>query len=322
MPIRCRLLLPFLVLLPLVGQPAERDLYRSFDEPLLVQTETLTLTDPVQQRDVSFRFHVPAGDGPFPLVVYSHGAFCSPAMYDRITLQWAGHGYAVLLPQHLDALDSPNPMANPDRQKLLSSRVRELSLAVDRAGEIGASRGNKDLLDIERVAVAGHSFGAMIAAIKLGLRLKPGEYVFPGATADERFRAAVIMSGVGPLFPMTDDAFAGLTRPLIASGGTLDEGNVGMGEIYPWEWRMSPYTRAPPGQKYSLVLDEADHYLGGLICRGDRGGEADPDAVRVVAAVTLAFLDAYVRDDESAKDWLHRVDLATLTDGRASFARK
>ena len=308
-----------LLALPLPGA----DLYRADDSPGEFETiESLTLTDPVQQRDIVLRLHVPAGEGPRPLVVYSHGAFCSPAMYDAVVSSWAARGYVVLLPQHIDALGNPEMAEVSDLAMLLSARIRDLSFLLDASEQIEQAIGRQDLLDTERAAVAGHSFGGMIAQIKSGLRLKPGEYLFDGDPADSRYKAAVIMSGVGPMPQMTEDAFSGLTGPLIASGGTLDKGDVGSGVVYPWEWRLSPYTLAPDGNKFSLVLDEGDHYLGGLICRDDRGGPADPAGVSIVASVTQAFLDAYVLEDPAAARWLANSDIGALTDSRARFERK
>jgi len=139
------------------------------------------------------------------------------------------------------------------------------------------------------------------------------------------------MSGVGEMPPtpgmtnqerMSEDPFGSLTGPLFASGGTLDEGNVGTGVIYPWQWRMSGYTESPPGDKYSLVFENADHYLGGLICRDNRGGEADPEAARIVRAAQTAFLDAYIKQDAEALKWLKSTDYAALTNGRADFEYK
>jgi hypothetical protein len=131
------------------------------------------------------------------------------------------------------------------------------------------------------------------------------------------------MSGVGQLDDMmAPDAFRGLTGPLMATGGTLDVGDVGRPPVRPWEWRMSPYTLAPPGDKYSVVLEKGDHYLGGLICRADRGGEDDPEGAALDAALTLAFLDAYLRDDANAKRFLQTADVSRLTGGRVRFARK
>lgn len=305
-----------------VADTATAGLYEGRAAVAVQTIESVLVPDPVQERDVSVRVHLPAGSGPFPTVVYSHGAFCSAAMYDRVTTYWAAQGYAVLVPQHLDALDNPRKLQPGDIDILLSSRVRELSLLLDSAPAIAELADRPGALDVDRAAVGGHSFGAMIAMIKSGLLLKPGEFRYPGEAADARFLGAVIMSGVGPLPPVAEDGFSGLQRPLIASGGTLDEGNVGSGEIFPWQWRMSPYRLAPPGNKFELVLAEGDHYLGGLICREDRGGPDDPGGLAIVNAVTTAFLDAYVRDIPAARQWLESTDVPALTKGRAQFARK
>jgi ABC-type glycerol-3-phosphate transport system substrate-binding protein len=121
---------------------------------------------------------------------------------------------------------------------------------------------------------------------------------------------------------MSAQPFAGLTGPLIASGGTLDDGNVGTGEVFPWQWRMSGYTESPPGDKYYLALENSDHYLGGLICRDNKGGPADPEAVEVVRAAQTAFLDGYVKQDAAALDWLRATDWQALSNGRATFETK
>ena len=172
---------------------------------------------------------------------------------------------------------------------------------------------------MQRIAVAGHSFGALTAIIKAGLTLQPGQYHFDESASDPRFRAVINMSGVGPMPMLTDDAFRHINVPLLATGGTEDEGNLGTGPVFPWEWRMSAYTDAAPGEKYSLVLQDADHYLGGLLGRHDRGGNADPDGLAIVYAVTTAFLAAQLRATPGALDWLKVDELAAATHGRATL---
>jgi pimeloyl-ACP methyl ester carboxylesterase len=263
----------------------------------------------------------PDGEGPFPLVVFSSGMFCYPQMYDRITAHWVSHGYVVVLPNHLD---SPNlGKIKPEYlARLMSSRIRDMSFVLDDLDEIETGLELNGRIDRDRVAVAGHSFGGMISMVKSGLTLKAGEYIYPGKPADARFQAAVVMSGVGQMKQMADNAFDGLTGPLIASGGSLDVGNVGTGEIYPWEWRLSGYTLAPAGDKYFVALENADHYLGGLICRDNRGGEADPEGVAINRSLSTAFLDAYIKDKADAKKFLQTADIAALTDGRVQFEWK
>jgi hypothetical protein len=276
----------------------------------------ISIDDPVQQRSVRFRAHVPAGDGPFPVVVFSHGSLCGCGQYDRLTLGWAQLGYLVISPEHPDALEAGPPSGPPDLMLLLSQRIRDMTLALDAVSAItGAPTGPTAI-------AAGHSFGALTAMIKLGLPLAPGSYQFDDSTFDERFVAGINLSGVGQLPPLAEDAFGHLTKPVLASGGSLDEGNVGAGPVFPWEWRLGAYDLAPAGGKYRLAIENADHYFGGLIARDDRGGEADADGLAMIAAVTAAFLDAYAREDAQAKRWLRETDLQALTGGRAKLEHK
>ncbi len=296
----------------------------------VASNDAVALVNQQSQRVVNVRVRYPvsesAGGQPLPaqlpVVVFSHGAFCYPQQYANVTDFWVSRGYVVVFPDHLD---SPNlGKINPrDLPILLKSRVADMSLVLDSLPDI--ERAVPDLagrIDSNYAAVAGHSFGGMIAMIKSGLEIRESEQDPAVIFSDPRFRAAVIMSGVGQMGQMTDSAFSGLTRPLFASGGTLDTGNVGTGETYPWQWRMSPFTLAPAGDKFSLVLDQADHYLGGQICRDNKGGPDDAEAVRVVRAANLAFLDAYVKEDKLARRWLENTDWAAVSDGRAVFELK
>ena len=297
--------------------------------------DSILITDTTDNREIKVQVAWPAGAaesaGPFPVVVFSHGAFCFPQQYRNVADHWVSRGYVVIFPNHND---SPNlgKLAPADVQTLLQTRVADMSAVIDSLPAIQIELPDLDgQVDAGRVAVAGHSFGGMIAMIKFGLRMVDAQGVPQPGYADPRFKAAVIMSGVGEMgaadsLPgqpyMAANAFDGLRAPLLASGGTLDEGNVGTGKTYPWQWRMGGYTLAPSGEKYSLVLQDADHYLGGLICRENRGGPADPVAVRTVSGVQQAFLDAYLKNDSAALSWLQAADLVGVSEGRGTLEHK
>lgn len=315
--------LAILVCLPLLAACTTTGLYDPPAGPYAIgHADDLMIRDPAQPRDISLRVVYPTTPGRYPVVVFSHGAFCYPQLYAAITDQWVSHGYVVVLPDHPD---SPNiqPPLRPDQMGgLVNTRIADLNFIFGNLDRIATAAGIPGQFDTERLAVAGHSFGSVIAMAKAGLWVRTPDggrrqYL------DSRIRGAVIMSGVGQMDEMmAPDAFSGLTLPLIATGGTLDVGNTGGPVIRPWEWRMSPYMLAPAGDKYSVVLENGDHYLGGLICRTDRGGDDDPQGAAIDADLTLAFLDAYVKQDRAAVRFLNRTDIAARTAGRARFDRK
>jgi dienelactone hydrolase len=295
----------------------------------------IVLTDPADAREVRVQVSRPVlaadDDDQFPLVVFSHGAFCYPQQYRNITDFWVSHGYIVVLPNHLD---SPNlgKIKPGDLSRLQESRIQDMSLVLDSLAQIETALPDiTGHIDPQRAAVAGHSFGGMIAMVKAGLTMQDAAGDVMQGYTDPRFSAAIVMSGVGLVPPMpnmpnqaymTDNAFDGLTGPLLANGGSLDTGNVGTGVVYPWEWRLSGYTLAPPGDKYGLAIQDADHYFGGLICRDNRGGPADPASVEVVRATQRAFLDTYLKGDQAAGQWLRSADFAALSNNRAQLDQK
>jgi pimeloyl-ACP methyl ester carboxylesterase len=286
--------------------------------------EALDVTDPVQEKTLALRILYPDGEGPFPLVVFSSGAFCLPQLYDLVTSHWASHGYVVIVPNHYDSPNNGKP--DPATFSLfLPSRIREVTFVVDDLEVIATQAGLTGKIDGNRIAAAGHSFGAVIAMTKIGLNLEDGAENGWGEAEDSRFQAAVLMSapgkGDGPsgMEVVADNAYDGLDKPFMATGGTNDVGRVDPGEMTAAEWRTMVYRLAPPGDKYAVITEGSDHYHGGLICNADRGGDPDPEGVAIVAAMTTMFLDAYIKDDKAAMDYLKTVDVPARTEGRATY---
>lgn len=314
-------LAPFFLVVLTISACSQNPLYKFDPGPFEVVTiDELTLHDSVQDRDVTLRILYPDGAGPFPVVVYSTGMFCYPQMYDRVTTHWVSHGYVVVQPNHIDSPNNAEPPTPEQLDIVLPSRARDVSFVLDALDEMGSRADIEAKIDHQRVAIAGHSFGAVISMIKTGLYLKD-EYKGPyGETYDQRFQAAVLMSGVGRgMEQMADNAFDGLRKPLIATGGTRDVGRVDLGELAPAEWRMQPFLLAPPGDKYSVITEGTDHYMGGLICNEKRGENPDYEAVAIVRAMTTAFFDAYIKQDKAAQEFLMSVDLPTRTSGKARY---
>ena len=304
--------------------------YKSGWGPYGVQIlDNHTLPADPGQRSLRARIAYPDGAGPFPLVVYSHGFNCYRESYAGLTDHWASHGYVVVLPEHPDCPTAEARMTPEDIRNLLYIRISDVGRVLEALfapdQDIPGLTGR---IDYERKAVAGHSFGGMVAQITWGQPLKDLHSTGKVSYA-LGFDAAVVMSGVGEMPQMADGSFDEIAGPVMVTGGTLDLGNIGGPTVYPWEWRMAAYYLSPPGHKYSVILEEGDHYLGGLICRDDRGGPEnkggahDAEGLEIFAGATTAFLDAWLRKDAAARRFLDNFDEhASLTSGRARFEQK
>lgn len=132
--------------------------------------------------DASPASHEP--EGGCPVVVFSHGLGGTHHCYRSVVEEWASHGYVVVCVTHNDesaalataldgaampyvpltALENAERAAQVQRrQRQLRQRVSELT-AVLEALKTHSGNGVKwPLLDLSRVVLAGHSFGAATA---------------------------------------------------------------------------------------------------------------------------------------------------------------
>lgn len=171
-------------------------------------------------------------------------------------------------------------------------------------------------IDRERLAMAGHSAGAFTTQLAVGVKARGKRITGRPALeltdiGDPRFKAGVIISGQGTVgLALTKDSWNDVTRPTLAITGSLD--TVSVSNQTP-QSRREPFTlsrgRAKGGPAaYLLYIEGATHGSYAGKATANALGEHPTTPIKTItdatSASTLAFLDAYVKDDARAKAWL------------------
>lgn len=242
----------------------------------------VTLTETFEREGRSLRTIIwaPEGDGPFPIVLFSHGLGATPESFEPLFDDWVRDGFVIVGPTypHTSGRSATNP-------RDLANQPADASLVLDSVIEL-ASDGDHPLsgrLDTERVAAVGHSMGGMTT---IGLASE--------CCADDRIDASVVYAGAASWF--STGGFVRDAPPLLFIHGDADG-------IVSYESGRDAYEDAP-GPKAFLTLEGADH-VGSFFDDASAHGE-------VVSATTLAFLRWTLKTDADALDDLRR---AARTDG-------
>jgi predicted dienelactone hydrolase len=201
--------------------------------------------------EVAFDSPPPSSDGPFPLVVFSHGndgiRFQSFFLCEAL----ASHGFVVAAPGHagntaLDLLFPGTPFETRDRPLDVSFVISTmLARSADSADAFF------DRVDPERIGVAGHSFGGFTA-----LAMASG---FDDVPPDPR--VGVIMP-ISPASSILDDSrLQGIWTPTFVLGGTADVTTP----VDPQSAR--PFTLIPARPRYRVDIVDAGHGSFTDICQ-------------------------------------------------------
>jgi len=288
----------------------------------VLSVENIALRDESRDRTIPLKIHFPDGAGPFPVIIFSHGALASKDGYSGLGAYWASFGYVSVHPSHADSIaDSgfrgtlQQAISDP---RAWENRPRDVSFILDSLGHV--ERFAPELagkLDLQRVGVAGHSFGAYTAALIGGTTIHlPGKQG-PRSFADRRAKAIVLLSpqGEGRL-GLTADSWDRLLLPTLLMYGSRDFGPFGE----PPSWRNEAFRKAPPGDKYDVELEGATHmqFAGSVAKAGD-----PPDRLfQCVKLETLAFWNAYLKSDTDARRHLVAQGPAGCSADAGRFAAK
>lgn len=291
-----------------------------------------TVSDAERQRELPIRVYLPAGKAPAPVVLFSHGLGGSRENNPYLGRHWSGRGYAVVFVQHPGSDESVwkgvAPLRLPTALKQAASgqnlllRVADIPAVLDQLERWQAETGHalQGRLDLKRVGMSGHSFGAVTTQAVSGQSLPAGGARF----TDPRIRAALAMSPSVPAVGDAGRAFGAVKIPWLLMTGTADVARIGTTTLGPADVasRLAVYPALPEGDKYELVLEGAAHHAFGDRALPGEGAGRNPNHHRVILALSTAFWDAYLRDDPAAKAWLQGDGARSVLEAGDRWQRK
>jgi predicted dienelactone hydrolase len=225
---------------------------------------------------------------PYPLVVFSHGYALSPIVYSALVEHYASEGYIVLAPEHNETFDQ----SLTGFWKALIDRPVDIHRSIDYAellNKPGAPLAG--LIDMDNIAVVGHSYGGYTALAAAGARFDFSAYKSRCAalTGDDPLnffcgpviskesdmatraglptvpsglwpsfgdpRVKAVISMAGDAYPFDQRGLAELKVPVMAMGGTIDEGTP-----YTWGAKLT-YDHAGSKEKTLITFPGAGHMI-------------------------------------------------------------
>ena len=163
-------------------------------------------------------------------------------------------------------------------------------------------------LDLNKIGIAGHSFGAWSAMAAGGMKVggKLGK-----SFADDRIRCMIPLSPPVANKRQREATYRTLNVPALFMTGTLDtsviNNTTAQERLIPYQLMPGPSNNGAP--KYLINFDGADHMtFSGETKRRLRNKVSREDNQAFHAIIlqsTTAFLDCYLLDDKNAKAWLN-----------------
>lgn len=274
-----------------------------------VEILDLKIMDKEREREIPLRVYLPNRLNPAPVVLFSHGLGGSCKGNGYLGKHWAGRGYAVAYLQHPGSDSSVwknvamnkrlSAMKKAASLENLLHRVKDVSIVLDQLEEWNIADGHilANRLDLNKVGMSGHSFGAITTQTISG-------QIFGNISSltDRRIKAAVMFSPRSPtLGNGPEHAFGKVKIPWMLMTGTKDFPVFGGGGV---ESRLAVFPALPPGGKYEIVLFDALHSAFSDSRLAELIKKKNPNHHRVILALSTAFWDSWLAENKSARTWL------------------
>jgi pimeloyl-ACP methyl ester carboxylesterase len=235
--------------------------------------------------------------------------------YGALTDYWSSHGFVVIAPTHLDSHTLNLAPEDPRTPTIWRSRIADLRSTIDQMPTIlAAVPGLAERTDPNKLAIAGHSWGATSASALLGATVldasgRPESPVRP----DPRIRAAVLLclAGTGGenLTPFAAEHYASMSpgfetmvTPALLVRGDHDQSMLSTRGP---DWWADGY-HLSPGPKSLLTLFGAEHSLGGITSYGvAETTDENLERVAVLQRLTTAYLETALGVDADAWNAAH-----------------
>lgn len=302
------------------------------------RTQQLTVTDGTTGRVLPVLARLPAtGDGPFPVVVWSHGGGVADNG-QNYSPEWgrtlAQHGFVALSIGHVSLTPDAGaavcarasvptaeclPPVDDDDGLLTLVKTLDVNAVLGALPALKTELAGKASLDLEHVGVMGWSAGARGPLAAQGARFlpTPGSPVFTLTHATPK--AVVALSPMGPGWAgyfdgASGDSWSQTRGPVLVVTGNNDTKPQKPGLT--GATRRVVYEKQPAdGQRWLLYSNLAEGVGGHPSYNLEDLGSSDARLSRLsraIRSVVLAYLDAQLRGDAEASAYLASDDVKTL----------
>lgn len=267
--------------------------------------------DSERDRIVPVKIYSPqTGAGPYPVVIFSHGLGGSRDNYEYLGRHWASQGYVSVHLQHAGSDDAvwrderPAERMRAMRRATLRpdnaiERARDVSFAIDQLAHWNRTNISfQGRLDLSRIGVAGHSFGAHTTLTIAGQNYTP-RLGRSTALNDPRVKAAIPMSAPVPANrSILKAVYAEIRIPCLHMTGTKDTSPINDTKA---EERRLPFDHSENSDQFLITFQDGDHMIFSGRSRALGGGEKDARFHALICESSTLFWDAYLRDDSKAR---------------------
>lgn len=312
-------------------------------EPLATYKAVTRLHKPFELVGLAHRNVKPHAEDKFPLVVISHGYTGYRSMMFYLGEHLASYGYIVIAIDHTDSTTGEIDLVNAPNAGFVSTLINR---AKDQQFVLEAAMNKdfflNDIIDKNNAAVIGYSMGGYGAIntvggcydakaenlVRLGFPEQAASALLPvfnfcnagRANPDKRWKAMIGFAPWGQEFNIHQpEALAKLSVPtLFVSGDEDDVSGFSQGV-------EKLFKQTSPADNYLLVFENARHNIAphpapsvAYETDEDLGHYFEPSwsaeqLTRINEHMSLVFLNCYVKQQESACDYLpKRVDAAQI----------
>ncbi len=291
-----------------------------------IKTIDTTFHDKTRNRDIPIRLYLPNAQSAAPILIFSHGLGGSCLGNAYLGLHWSQRGYVAVFLQHKGSDESvwknkSKSNALSDMKKAASAenlylRIKDVSMVIDQLEiwntEIGHDLNNR--LNLKKIGMSGHSFGAVTT------QAVSGQYFRTSIIeTDHRIKASVLFSPSCPKWVDESTAFGRVKIPWLVMTGTHDNSIINDSDA---SSRLKIFPALPNGDKYELVLNKAEHSaFNDKVFPGDKQ-KRNPNHHKAILAISTAFWDAFLLENQEAKNWLNGNAVKALLENADRWQKK
>ena len=283
----------------------------------------LTARDEARSRDLPLRVYLPRGSDAAPVVLFSHGlgGTCQGSAF--LGKHWSARGYVAVFMQHPGSDDSvwkEEPRAKRmaameqaasgkqffDRVRDVPAVLKQLDVWNKQAGHALSGR-----VDLTRVGMSGHSFGAVTTQAVSG----QSAAVIGQRFTDQRIRAAIAFSPSSPRRGDPATAFGSVRHSLDA-----DDRHEGHGADRRSNGRIAF------GRLSALAGEDRQVRIGAAQCRAFGLYRAELCRVTANSGIRITTAPSWpspppsgtptCASDDAARGWLHGTEARSVLESK------